>query len=86
MSKYDQNKKREYYLANRKKRLEYQNRYYRESKDRFQRRREIDEVLEPEVLEDRKNKLSAYNKAYYIKNKDRIRAQRRAFRSASNPK
>jgi len=81
MAKYDAKKKREYYLANRDARLDYQNRYYKESKSRFQRRNEIDELLEPEAVETRKKKLSDYNKAYYVKNKERIIAKRRG----SNP-
>lgn len=81
MAKYDAKKKREYYLANRDTRLEYQNRYYKESKSRFQRRKEIDELLEPEAVETRKKKLSDYNKAYYVKNKARIFAKRRESKS-----
>lgn len=77
MPKYDPKRKREYYLANREKRLAYQNNYYKESKERFRRRKEINEVLEPEQEETRKKKLSAYNRAYYVKNKGRILAQRR---------
>tara|TARA_R110002049_G_scaffold286806_1_gene468624 strand:+ start:159 stop:431 length:273 start_codon:yes stop_codon:yes gene_type:complete len=77
MPKYDPKRKREYYLANREKRLAYQNNYYMESKERFRRRKEINEVLEPEQEETRKKKLSAYNRAYYVKNKGRILAQRR---------
>jgi len=77
MTKYDAKKKREYYLANRDARLEYQNRYYKEAKSRFQRRNEIDELLEPEVVQARKKKLSDYNRAYYVKNKERIFAKRR---------
>ena len=78
MAEYDPKKKREYYLANRKERLAYQNQYYRESKSRFERRKEIQELLEPEKLEEAKKKLSDYNKAYYKKNKDKILAKRRA--------
>jgi|TARA_R110000823_G_scaffold311847_2_gene438037 hypothetical protein len=84
MGEYDQRKKREYYLSNRKERLAYQNWYYRESKGRFQRRREIGELLEPELLEKSKQKLSDYNKEYYGKNRARIlqsRADRRAGKS-----
>jgi len=77
MQKYDPKKKREYYLANRDKRLAYQNKYYRESKERFRRRKEINEVLEPEQEESRKKKLSAYNRAYYVENRGRILTQRR---------
>lgn len=78
MAEYDPKKKREYYLANRKERLAYQNQYYRESKSRFERRKEIQELLEPEKLEEAKKKLSDYNKDYYKKNKDKILAKRRA--------
>ena len=77
MTKYDAKKKREYYLANRDARLDYQNSYYKEAKSRFQRRNEIDELLEPEVVQARKKKLSDYNRAYYVKNKERIFAKRR---------
>jgi hypothetical protein len=77
MSKYDQKKKREYYLAHRKERLAYQNRYYSESKPRFERRKEIQELLEPEKLEEAKNNLSSYNKAYYEKNRAKIIAKRK---------
>lgn len=77
MTKYDAKKKREYYLANRDARLDYQNSYYKEAKSRFQRRNEIDELLEPEVVQARKKKLSDYNRAYYVKNKVRIFAKRR---------
>ena len=77
MTKYDAKKKREYYLANRDARLDYQNSYYKEAKSRFQRRNEIDELLEPEVVQARKKKLSDYNKAYYAKNREQILAKRR---------
>ena len=77
MAKYDAKKKREYYLANRDARLDYQNSYYKEAKSRFQRRNEIDELLEPEVVQARKKKLSDYNKAYYAKNREQILAKRR---------
>ena len=77
MAKYDPKKKREYYLANREKRLAYQNRYYQESKPRFQRRKEIDEVLDPDKVKAVKKKLSDYNREYYAKNKEKIKAKRR---------
>ena len=76
MSKYDREKKRRYYLKNREERLAYQNKYYRESKSRFRRRREVEELLEPEKVEAAKKKLSEYNKAYYKKNKERIKIKR----------
>jgi len=86
MPKYDPKKKREYYLANREKRLAYQNKYYRESRDRFKRRKEINEVLEPEQEQARKKKLSAYNRVYYVKNKTRILAQRKRLTTCNNEK
>lgn len=86
MPKYDPKRKREYYLANREKRLAYQNNYYKESKERFRRRKEINEVLEPEQEEARKKELSAYNRAYYVKNKRRILTQRRETVTRNNEK
>ena len=77
MAEYDPKMKREYYLANREKRLAYQNQYYRESKPRFQRRKEIDEVLDPDKVKAVKKKLSDYNREYYAKNKEKIKAKRR---------
>ena len=77
MAKYDPKKKREYYLANREKRLAYQNQYYQESKSRFQRRKEIDELLDPDKVKAIKKKLSDYNREYYAKNKEKIKAKRR---------
>lgn len=77
MTEYNKKEKREYYLANREKRLAYQNKYYRETRNRVQRRREIDELLEPEKEIERKKRLSDYNRAYYVKNKDRIMAKRK---------
>lgn len=77
MSKYDREKKKRYYLKNREQRLAYQNKYYRESKSRFRRRREVEELLEPEKAEAARKRLSEYNKAYYKKNKERIKAKRR---------
>ncbi len=86
MQKYDPKKKREYYLANREKRLAYQNKYYKESKERFRRRKEINDVLEPEQEEARKKKLSAYNRVYYVKNKSRILSKRRETASQKDEK
>ena len=86
MPEYDPKKKREYYLANREKRLTYQNNYYKESKERFRRRKEINEILEPEQEEARKRKLSDYNRAYYVKNKSRILTQRQETVTRNNRK
>jgi len=81
MAEYNKKEKREYYLANREERLAYQNKYYWEMRSRVRRKREIDELLEPEKEIERKKRLSAYNKAYYIKNKERIMAKRRQTRN-----
>ena len=81
MAEYDPKKKRDYYLANREERLAYQNRYYRESKPRFQRRKEIDEVLDPDKVKAVKKKLSDYNRKYYVENKEKIKAKRRETRA-----
>jgi len=77
MAEYDPKKKRDYYLANRERRLAYQNQYYRESKPRFQRRKEIDEVLDPDKVKAVKKNISDYNREYYNKNKEKIKAKRR---------
>ena len=78
---YDAKKKRDYYQKNRDSRLKYQRDYYHKvQKYAIERKNEIAEVLEPEALDGRKNKLSAYNKAYYAKNKAKILAKRAASR------
>ncbi len=82
MPKYDRKRKREYYLANREKRLAYQNEYYRKTKNRNSRKMEILEVLEPDEYKDVKTNVSNYNKEYYRKNKARIMAKRNARKAA----
>lgn len=84
VTKYDAKRKRDYYLENRDKRLAYQNSYYRKMKSMIQRRKEIDEALEPDRVAEAKKKLSDYNRAYYIENRTRILAQRSAKMARQN--
>jgi|TARA_R110002167_G_scaffold171799_1_gene369871 L-lactate utilization protein LutC len=77
MAKYAPKEKKEYYLKNREKRLEYQNEYYQRTKYSYSRKMEIGKVLEPEEYESFKNRVSDYNKEYYTKNKAKIMAKRR---------
>ena len=76
MAKYAPKEKKEYYLKNREKRLEYQNEYYQRTKYSYSRKMEIGKVLEPEEYEAFKNRVSGYNKEYYRKNKAKIMAKR----------
>ena len=82
MAKYDPQKKKEYYLKNREKRLDYQNEYYQNTKYSYSRKMEIGKVLEPEEYESFKKRVSAYNKEYYRKNKAKIMAKRNAAKAA----
>ena len=61
-----------YYAQNREARRKYQLEYYHKNVDRIKRKRELDEVLDPEAIEARK----VYNRKYYLKNRARIREQR----------
>jgi len=76
MAKYAPKEKKEYYLKNREKRLEYQNEYYQRTKYSYSRKMEIGKVLEPEEYESFKNRVSDYNKRYYTENKAKIMAKR----------
>ena len=76
MAKYAPKEKKEYYLKNREKRLEYQNEYYQRTKYSYSRKMEIGKVLEPEEYKAFKNRVSDYNKEYYRKNKVKIMAKR----------
>tara|TARA_R110000751_G_scaffold251522_1_gene351170 strand:- start:112 stop:357 length:246 start_codon:yes stop_codon:yes gene_type:complete len=76
MAKYAPKEKKEYYLKNREKRLEYQNEYYQRTKYSYSRKMEIGKVLEPEEYKAFKNRVSDYNKEYYRKNKAKIMAKR----------
>lgn len=82
MSKYDPKKKKEYYLKNREKRLDYQNEYYQKTKYSYSRKIEISKVLEPEGYNAFKKRVSDYNKEYYRKNKDKIKVRRDARKAA----
>jgi len=81
MAKYAPKEKREYYLRNREKRLEYQNEYYRRTKYSYSRKMEINKVLEPDDYVVFKKRVSSYNKEYYRKNKGKI-MQKRASRKS----
>ena len=76
MAKYAPKEKKEYYLKNREKRLEYQNEYYQRTKYSYSRKMEIGKVLEPEEYELFKTRVSDYNKRYYTENKAKIMAKR----------
>jgi hypothetical protein len=82
MSKYDPKKKKEYYLKNREKRLDYQNEYYQKTKYSYSRKIEISKVLEPEKYEMFKKSVSDYNKEYYRRNKEKIKVRRDARKAA----
>lgn len=76
-------KKQAYYLANKEARLAYQREYYRRVvKPRRVRERELDELLSPEEWKEKVNKRRKYHRDYYLKNRDKIRAQRAAKRRA----
>ena len=66
-------KKQEYYKNNKKKRLEYQRRYYEMNKTSIAEKRERERADDPEWRE----KQRAYNRAYYLQNKERIMEQRK---------
>mgnify|MGYP001258364797 FL=1 len=85
MANYDPKKKKEYYLRNRDKRLDYQNEYYRKTKYSYARKLEVCKVLEPEEYEAFKNRVKDYNKEYYRKNKAKIMAKRNARKAALKP-
>ena len=66
-------KKQEYYKNNKKKRLEYQRKYYEMNKTSIAEKRERERAEDPKWRE----KQRAYNRAYYLQNKERIMEQRR---------
>ena len=82
MAKYDPKKKKEYYLKNREKRLDYQNEYYQKTKYSYSRKIEISKVLEPEDYKTFKKRVSDYNKEYYRRNKEKIKVRRDARKAA----
>ena len=64
-----------YYARNKEARCKYQREYYKKNKARINRKRQIDEAVDPEKIE----KRLAYNRAYYLKNRARL-LKRRAER------
>lgn len=75
-------KKQEYYRKNREARLKYQHKYHAEvGKYRVQRRKELEQELDPELWTLNQESRSRYNREYYRKNRERIRAQRKRARS-----
>ena len=65
-------KKQEYYQENREKRLEYQNSYYKENKERIKRIKEIKRDSDPDWVEQQRR----YNREYYKLNREKIKKQR----------
>lgn len=61
-----------YYERNREARCAYQREYYKNNKDRINRKRQIDEATDPEKIHRRLD----YNRAYYRKHKKRLLAER----------
>tara|TARA_R100001443_G_scaffold54255_3_gene65720 strand:+ start:127 stop:351 length:225 start_codon:yes stop_codon:yes gene_type:complete len=64
--------RKEYYLKNKKKRLEYQKRYYELNKGKIRKKLEERKADDPTWVE----KQRAYNREYYRKNRTRIRQSR----------
>lgn len=69
----DENKQK-YYQNNKKKRLEYQRKYYKKNADKIKRGRDIKKESEPGWAKSQKE----YNRKYYIQNKEKIRLKRAA--------
>ena len=70
--------KQEYYRKNREKRLKYQHEWYARNKRMIERRDEVLQETDPEEWERKKKKKREYNREYYLKNRDRLRAAQRA--------
>jgi len=64
--------RKQYYLNNREKRLEYQKRYYELNKAKIRKKLEERKADNPTWVE----KQRAYNREYYRKNRARIRQSR----------
>ena len=73
-------KKKEYYLKNKEKRLAYQKEYYNINKALIRRRKELKRADDPNWAERQRQ----YNKNYYAINKDRIKKQRSQFKKSKN--
>jgi hypothetical protein len=71
-----------YYERNKEARREYQRQYYRRNSERIKRKRELDEVLEPEKIASRKD----YNRRYYVKNLAAIKEKRKQVALAKKDK
>ena len=61
-----------YYERNKEARCAYQREYYKANKERINKKRQIDEAVDPEKAE----KRLEYNRAYYRKNRKRLLAER----------
>lgn len=61
-----------YYERNKKARCAYQREYYKSNKARINKKRQIDEAVDPEKTK----KRLEYNRAYYRKNKKRLLEER----------
>ena len=69
--------KQAYYRKNREKRLKYQHGWYKQNKSMFERKNEILQVTDPEEWERRREKKREYNRAYYLKNREKLLAKQR---------
>tara|TARA_Y100000004_G_C8807934_1_gene366297 strand:+ start:237 stop:545 length:309 start_codon:yes stop_codon:yes gene_type:complete len=61
-----------YYERNKEARCAYQREYYKANKERINKKRQIDEAVDPEKAK----KRLEYNRAYYRKNRKRLLAER----------
>lgn len=61
-----------YYERNREARCAYQREYYKQNKDKINKKRQIDEASDPEKIKKRLD----YNKEYYRKNRKKLLAER----------
>ena len=64
--------KQDYYLKNKKKRLEYQRKYYLKNAERIKRNRALKKENDPTWATEQRD----YNRRYYSENKKKIRAKR----------
>ena len=72
-------KKHDYYIKNRKARRDYQRNYYAVNKRKILKQRALDMLADPELAD----KKRAYNRAYYLKNRARLKARRLAKAEAA---
>lgn len=73
-------KKQNYYIKNRRERLQYQKDYYELNKENIKKGRAKRKLDEPSLVD----KEQLYHRKYYEKNKERIMKQRRYKRSRIN--